>query len=116
VAPEFVAAGLIALPVLSVILAAFAGGLTDRAPLVVDSAVWTQAVTLGLGVLSWLGALDERPHLRPSVWFVSYAVDLAVLATALVFTAAVRRSRALRSPALQFEDFAEEDENLPAED
>jgi hypothetical protein len=94
VAPQFVAGGIFTLPVLSVILVAFAGGLTDHARQVVRTAVSIQAVTLGLGVLSWLGALGG--HLRPGVWFIFDATDLAAVAAALIFTVAVLRSRALR--------------------
>jgi hypothetical protein len=94
VAPQFVAGGIFTLPVLSVILVAFAGGLTDRARQVVRTAVSIQAVALGLGVLSWLGALGG--HLRQGVWFIFDATDLAAVAAALIFTVAVLRSQALR--------------------
>ena len=94
VAPQFVAGGIFTLPVLSVILVAFAGGLTDRARRVVQTAVSIQAVALGLGVLSWAGALGG--HLRPGAWFIFDATDLAAVAVALIFTVAVLRSRALR--------------------
>ena len=69
VAPQFVAGGIFTLPVLSVILVAFAGGLTDRARQVVQTAISVLAVALGLGVLSWLAALGG--HARPGVWFSS---------------------------------------------
>jgi hypothetical protein len=62
VAPQFVAGGIFVLPVLAVILVAFAGGLTGRARQVVQAAVAIQAVALALGVLSWLGALGG--HMR----------------------------------------------------
>jgi hypothetical protein len=94
VAPQFVAGGIFTLPVLSVILVAFAGGLTDRARQVVQTAVSIQIVALGLGVLSWLAALGA--HLRPGVWFIFDATDLAAVAAALVFAVAVLRSQALR--------------------
>ena len=94
VAPQFVAGGLFTLPVLSVILVVFAGGLTDRARQVVQAAVSIQAVALGLGVLSWLGALGA--HARPGVWFIFDATDIAAVAAALIFTVAVLRSQALR--------------------
>jgi hypothetical protein len=116
VAPEFVAFGIIALPVASVILVAFCGGLTDHGPQVVRSAVLIQAITLGLGVLSWLGTVDSHPHLRPGVWCVSYLLDLAVAATTLTFTVAVLRSSPLQSRALRFHDFGEADDDLPEED
>ncbi len=116
VAPQFVTLGIIAVPVVSVILVAFAGGLTDRARQVVQAAVSIQAVTLGLGLLSWLGALGASPRVRPGIWFVSYATYLAVAAAALIFTVAVLRSQALRSLPPQFkesgddEDFGYDDE------
>ena len=94
VAPQVVAGGIFTLPVLSVILVAFAGGLTDRARQVVQTAISVLAVALGLGVLSWLAALGA--HSRPGVWFIFYATDLAAVATALIFAVAVLRSHALR--------------------
>lgn len=94
VAPQFVAGGIFTLPVLSVILVAFAGGLTGRARQVVQTAISIQAVALGLGMLSWLGALGA--HSRPGVWFIFDATDLAAVAAALIFTVAVLRSQALR--------------------
>ena len=71
VAPQFVAADIFALPIVSVILVAFAGGLTNRARQVVQTAISIQAITLGLGVLSWLGALGA--HVRPGIWFIADA-------------------------------------------
>jgi hypothetical protein len=53
---------------------------------------------------------------RPGIWFFSNATDLAIVATGLVFTAAVRRSQALRLPMPQFEDFPEDDEDFGEED
>ena len=110
VAPQFVAGGIFVLPVLAVILVAFAGGLTDRARQVVQATVAIQAVALGLGLLSWLGALGG--HVRQGVWFIFYATDLAAVAVALVFTVAVLRSRALRPLTRQSEDFGEDDEDF----
>jgi len=107
VAPQFVAGGIFVLPVLSVILVAFAGGLTDRARQVVQAAVSILAVALGLGVVSWLGALGA--HVRQGVWFIFDAADLAAVAAALVFTVAVLRSRALRPLTPQLMDFGEDD-------
>jgi hypothetical protein len=98
VAPQFVAGGIFVLPVLAVILVAFAGGLTGRARQVVQAAVAIQAVALALGVLSWLGALGG--HLRQGVWFIFDAADLAAVAAALIFTVAVLRSRAMASESL----------------
>src|SRR6185436_10138267 len=109
VAPQFVAGGIFTLPVLSVILVAFAGGLTDRARQVVQTAVSILVVALGLGVVSWLGALGA--HVRQGVWFIFDATDLAAMAAALVFTVAVLRSRALRPLTPQLMDFGEDDED-----
>jgi len=106
VAQQFDTGGIVTLLVLSVILVAFAGGLTDRARQVVQTAVSILAVTLGLGWISWLGALGA--HLRPGVWFIFDAIDLAAVAAALIFSVAVLRSQALRrsqalSPGMQGE-------------
>jgi hypothetical protein len=114
VATQFVAGGIFLLPILSVVLVAFAGGLTDRARPVVQTAISLQVITLGLGVLSWLSA--QGANLRPSIWFVSDATELAIVATGLVSTAAVRRSQALRPPMPQFEDFPEDDEGFGEEE
>jgi hypothetical protein len=110
VAPQFVAGGIFLLPVLAVILVAFAGGLTGRARQVVQAAVAIQAVALALGVLSWLGALGG--HMRQGVWFIFDAADLAAVAAALIFTVAVLRSRALRPLTPQSGDFGEDDEDF----
>jgi hypothetical protein len=77
-----------------VILVAFAGGLTDRARQVVQTAVSVLAVALGFGVLTWLAALGG--HARPGVWFIFDATELAAVAAALIFAVAVLRSHALR--------------------
>jgi hypothetical protein len=110
VAPQFVAGSIFVLPVLAVILVAFAGGLTDRARQVVQAAVSILAVALGLGVVSWLGALGG--HLRPGVWFIFDAADLAAVGAALIFTVAVLRSRALRPLTPQSGAFGEDDEDF----
>jgi hypothetical protein len=112
-APQFVAGGMILLPVLAVGLVAFAGGLTDRARQVVQAAILIQAVTLGFSVVSWLGALGS--HTRAGIWFIVVAAQIALLAAALVFTAAVRRSKALHSLAPQFQDYPEEDDDFGEE-
>lgn len=52
VAPQFVAGGIFTLPVLSVILVAFAGGLSHRARQVVQTAIPVLAVALGPGELT----------------------------------------------------------------
>jgi hypothetical protein len=74
VAPQFVTGGVFAVPVLAVILVSFAGGLTRHARQVVQAAIVIQAIALGLGVISWVGALGG--HVRPDVWF---PVDAAYL-------------------------------------
>jgi hypothetical protein len=94
VAPQFVTGGIVTLTVLAVILVAFAGGLTDHARQVVQTAVSVLVVALGFGVLSWLAALGG--HSRPGVWFIFDATDLAAVAAALIFAVAVLRSHALR--------------------
>jgi hypothetical protein len=114
VAPQFVAGGLFTLPLVSVILVAFAGGLTDRARQVVQTAISIQAVTLALGVLSVLVALGAQ--LRPGVWFIFVATDLAAVAAALIFTVAVLRSQALRRPTPRFQGFPEDDEDFAEEE
>jgi hypothetical protein len=114
VAPQFVGGGIFTLPVLSVILVAFAGGRTDRARQVVQAAVSILAVALGLGVLSWLGALGG--HLRQSVWFIFDATDIAAVTAALVFTVAVLRSQALRPLTPQWIDSGEDDEDFDEDD
>jgi hypothetical protein len=108
VAPQFVAGGIFVLPLLSVILVSFAGGPTSRARQVVQAAAWIQAVTLGLGVISWAGALGT--DLRPGVWFIFDATDLAAVVAALIFTVAVVRSQALR-PVAQLMDPGDGDED-----
>jgi hypothetical protein len=113
VAPQFAAGGIFTLPVVSVILVAFAGGLTDHARQVIKTTVSIEVITLGLGVLSWFAALGA--HSRPGVWFIFDATDLAAVAAALIFTVAVLRSQALRPLTPQFEDFGEDDEDF-AED
>jgi len=109
VAPQFVAAYLFALPIVSVILVAFAGGLTVRARQVVETALGIQIVTLGLGLLSWFGALGA--HLRAGIWFIADASELAIVAAGLIFIVAVRHSRALRLPTPQLKGFPEDDED-----
>jgi hypothetical protein len=101
------------LPLVAVILVAFAGGLTKRARHVVQTATSIQAVTLGLGVVAWLGALGG--HIRPGIWFISDATALAIVATGLVFTTAVRRSQALQPPS-QFQDYLDDEDDFGDED
>ena len=105
---QFVALDIVALPVLSVILVAFAGGLTDHARQVVHTAVFIQAVALGLGVVCWLAALGTP--LQPGVGFLAYGRELAIAAAALIFTAVVNGSQALQ-PLTPIEDFGDDDED-----
>jgi len=97
VAPQFASGGIFTALVLAVVLAVFAGGVTERARQVDQVAVLIEAAALGLGLLSWLFAFSA--HLRPGAWFIFDAADLAAVGAALVFTVAVLRSRALRPPA-----------------
>jgi hypothetical protein len=108
VGPQFVDFGFVVMAVLSVVLVAFAGGLTDRARQVGQTALSIQAVGLALGVVTWLAALGA--HSRPGPWFIFFAVDLAVAATALTFIAAVMRSPALQLPTPRYQDVAAEDD------
>jgi hypothetical protein len=110
VAPQFVADDIFALPIISVLLVAFAGGLTVRARPVVETAIGMLAVTLGLGLLTWLGALSG--HVRADIWFITDARQLAIVAAGLIFTIAVRRSRALRLPTAQGEDLRADDDDF----
>lgn len=111
-APQFAAGGIFTLPVLSVVLVTFAGGLTSHARRVVQGAVSVQAVTLGLGLISWIGAFGA--HQRQGVWFIFDATDLAAIAAALVFTVAVLRAPALRPLTARLTHFTEDDEDFGA--
>jgi hypothetical protein len=75
---------------------------------VVQAAVSIQAVALGLGLVSWLGAVGA--HVRQGVWFIFIATDLAVVAAALIFAVAVLRSRELRPLAPQLKNVVDDDE------
>ena len=94
VAPHFVASGLFVLPVLAVILVAFAFGVTDRARRVVQGAVAAEALAIALGVTSWFGAIGA--HQERGAWFIFDLTDLAAVVARFIFVVAV-----LRSPALQ---------------
>jgi hypothetical protein len=109
VAPQFVGAFVIALPVLSVILVAFSGGLTEHARQVVHAAAVVLAVALLLGVISVAGAAGSQ---RPGTWFILEVAGLAIAATALIFTTAVTRSEAVRSLAPRYEDVGDDDEDF----
>ena len=108
VGPQFVDFGLVVLPVLSVVLVTFAGGLTDRARQVVQAATAIEAFGLALGVITWAGALGA--HARPGAWFVFFLVDILIAATALTFIAAVLRSPVLQPPRPQYQDLGVDDE------
>jgi hypothetical protein len=114
IGPQFVDLGLVLLPVLAVILVTFAGGLTDRARQVALAAALVEVLGLGFGVISWLAALGT--HTRPGVWFLFFAVDLAVAATALVFITAVWRSQALRPAPPRYQNYGESDDDEFDED
>jgi hypothetical protein len=113
VAQQFVSGGILVLPVLSVILVTFLGGLTGRARAVVGTAIVIQAVALVLGVVSWLGAAGVR--VRPGPWFIFVATDIAAVAAGLIFTTAVFRSSALR-PFPRFEEYGDDDEEFAEDD
>jgi hypothetical protein len=114
VAPQFVDFGVIALPVLSVVLVTFSGGLTEHARRVVQTAVSVQAVSFVLAAVSLDGAAGS--HARPGSWFVLYVAEFAIAATALTFTGAVLWSRALPSPVPQFLNSGDDDENSGDDD
>ena len=108
VAGQFFPAIVIAPPVVSVVLVAFSGGLTEHARQVIQTAAVVQAVALVLGVISLVGAAAS--HTRPGTWFFLVAPEAAIAATALVFTGVVLRSRELRSLAPRFQDLADDDD------
>lgn len=123
VAPQFFAAVVLILPVASVVLVSFIGGLTEHARAVVQSAAVVQAVAFVLGVIGLAGAADS--HRWPGTLFVLEVPGLAAVAIALVFTGAVLWSRELRSLGPRFqvlgddedvddddEDFADDDERF----
>jgi hypothetical protein len=116
VAPQFVAGAIFLLPILAIILVAFAGGLTARARQVVQAALSIQGVAFALGVLSWLGALGAHPRTRTDIFFFSDATALVVMAVALVFAVALLRSQALRLPPRLLEDYDEDDEDWAEDD
>lgn len=113
VAPQFVAAGVVALPVLSVVLVAFGSRLTDHARQVLQTAAVVQAFAFVFGVISLAGAAGS--HVRPGTWFILYGADVAIVATALIFTCALMWSRALRSLAPRLQDLGDDDEGFADE-
>jgi hypothetical protein len=108
VAPQFVAAIVTAPPVLSVVLVAFSGDLTEHARQVVQTAAVVQAVTFVIALISLAGAAGS--HTRPGTWFILVAAELAIAATALFFTGAVIWSRAFPSAAPRFGDAGDDDQ------
>jgi hypothetical protein len=110
VAGQFFPAIVIAPPVFSVVLVAFSGGLTEHAREVVQTAAVVQAVAFVLGVISLVGTAAS--HTRPGTWFLLVTPELAIAATALIFTGAVLWSRELRSSAPRFIDLGDDDEDL----
>jgi hypothetical protein len=114
VAAQFASGGIVTLTVVAVILVTFAGGLTGRARQVTQSAVAILAVTLALGVVSWLGAAGAQ--LRPGPWFIFVGTDLAAVLAALIFTVAVLRSPALRPLTPQVQDFGEDEADFDEDD
>jgi hypothetical protein len=87
----------VASPVLSVVLVAFSGGLTNHARQVLKAAAAVQAGALILGVVGLAGIVGATAVYQPASSYVSEAVGLTIAATALIFTAAVIASRAVRS-------------------
>jgi hypothetical protein len=110
VAGQFFPAIVIAPPVLAVVLVAFCRGLTEHARQVVQTAAVVQAVAFVLGVISLEGAAAS--HTRPGTWFLLAVPELAIAATALVFTGAVLWSRELRSLARGFQGLGDDDEDF----
>jgi hypothetical protein len=110
VAGQFFLAIVIAPPVIAVVLVTFCGGLTEHARQAVQTAAVVQAVTVGLGVISLAGAAAS--HMLPGTWFFLAVPELAIAATALVFTGAVLWSRELRSLAPRFQILGDEDEDF----
>ena len=92
------------------VLVTFCGGLTEHARQAVQTTAVVQAVTVGLGVISLAGAAAS--HRLPGTWFFLAVPELAIAATALVFTGAVLWSRELRSLAPRFQILGDEDEDF----
>lgn len=99
----------IAPPVLSVVLVAFSGGPTKYARQVLKTAAAVQACTLVLGAVSLAGTTGAY---QPASSYIFDAAGLAITATALIFTAAVIASRAVRSLAPRLRDLRDDDEDL----
>ena len=116
VAPWFVSWIVIAAPVLSVILVAFSGGLTEHARQMLKAAAVVQAVTVVLGVISAASAAAATQPSPDASWFVFEAAGLAIVTIGLIFTVAVTRSQAVRSLAPGFQYLGEDDEDFEDDD
>lgn len=93
---DFVASPMTGLPVLAVVLVTLAGGLTERAGRVALTAVSLQCAALGLGLISFFGALGTGSS--PGAWFyISEAGLLGLAAAGLILTGSMLRSSALRA-------------------
>jgi hypothetical protein len=108
VVPQFIEAIVIVPPVLSVVVVAFCGGLTEHSRQVVRAAAVVQAVTFVLGLISLAGAAAS--HTRPGSWFILEASGLAMVLTALIFTGAVMWSGELRAPVPRIQGHWDDDE------
>jgi uncharacterized membrane protein len=106
-AGQLLLAIVIAPPVLAVILVTFCGGLTEHARQVVQTVASVQAAEFVLGVISLAGAAASHRVLSTS--FFLAVPELAIAATALVFTGAVLLSRELRSLTPRFQDLGDND-------
>jgi hypothetical protein len=87
----------VASPVLSVVLVAFSGGLTNHARQVLKAAAAVQAGALILGVVSLAGIVGATGVYQTASSYISQAAGLAIEATALIFTATVTRSQTVLS-------------------
>jgi hypothetical protein len=111
--PQFVAAIVVVPPVLSVVLVAFSGGLTEHARQVLKAAAVVQAVGLVIGVISLVGAVGSHQF---GSWFIFEGAGLAIVAAALIFTTAVTRSQAVRSLAPRSDYLGDDDEDFEDDD
>jgi hypothetical protein len=89
---------------------AFSRGLTEHAREVVQTAAVVQAVAFVMGVIKLAGAAASHRLLSTS--FFLAVPELAIAATALVFTGAVLWSRELRSLPARFQDLGVDDEDF----
>jgi len=110
-APQFLAAVVIAPPLLAVALAAAGHGIAARARQVVTGAFAVQAATVLLAVICLAGAASSQ--LRPGTWFVLEGTVAAIPVAGLVFIGAVLASPSLRPAPLGpgFDDDADPDDD-----